>query len=208
MRPADRRPARDDGRGAAVIADRDAFVVRQERIVGPHHRSDVGGVMDRRVEIGVVADRDRHPHRRPPHRHEARLDLRAQVPLIGMIGVQQLAEPRPQRRPDRPAERHQRVQRPPPCTHPPCRGPAVEQPAGVTRSHVEDLAADRDADARSVVVMLDERAERQILQWKVGVGCVRGGHPAPDVGIVRLVQHSNIHKSPAGAGPRWARRGT
>ena len=59
--------ARHDGRSASVIADGDVLVVGQERIVGAEHLPDVGGVIDRGVEVGVVADRSpgaasrRHP---------------------------------------------------------------------------------------------------------------------------------------------------
>src|SRR5207253_2896764 len=45
-----------DGRGAAVIADRHVFVVRQQRVVGPEQLAGVGGVVDTGKEVGVVAD--------------------------------------------------------------------------------------------------------------------------------------------------------
>ena len=48
--------------GAAMIADRDPLVVRQQRAVGPEHRADVGGVKDRGVEVGVVPDGRRQLH--------------------------------------------------------------------------------------------------------------------------------------------------
>ena len=56
-RPPHGRAAGDHRRGPAVIADGHVLVVRQQRVVGPHHRPDVGGVEDRRVEVRVVADR-------------------------------------------------------------------------------------------------------------------------------------------------------
>ena len=55
-----RRSRHDDRRGAAVISDRHPLVVGQQRIVGPEHRADVGGVIDRRVEVGVIVDLKRH----------------------------------------------------------------------------------------------------------------------------------------------------
>ena len=46
----------DDRRRASVIPDRHPLVVRQQRIVGPEHAAEVRGVLDRRIEVGVVAD--------------------------------------------------------------------------------------------------------------------------------------------------------
>ena len=45
-----------------MIADWHPLVVRKQRVVGPEHRADVRGVMDRRVEVGVVADVARQHH--------------------------------------------------------------------------------------------------------------------------------------------------
>ena len=55
-RPANRRAAGDDRTGAPVIPDRQILVVWQERIVGAKHRADVRRMMNRGVEIGIVAD--------------------------------------------------------------------------------------------------------------------------------------------------------
>src|SRR5690606_6836325 len=44
-----------DGRSAAVIADWDVLVVRQQRIVRAEQLADVVGVMDADIEVGVIA---------------------------------------------------------------------------------------------------------------------------------------------------------
>ena len=54
--PVEGLPRHADGGTAAVVADRNPFVVRQQRIVRPHQAADRRGVMDGRIEIGVVAD--------------------------------------------------------------------------------------------------------------------------------------------------------
>ena len=65
LRPLHRRAADAHRRGAAVIGDRHVFVVRQQRIVRPKRAAGIGGVKDRGVEIGEVADRDRQDAVRP-----------------------------------------------------------------------------------------------------------------------------------------------
>ena len=42
-----------------MIGDRHVFVVRQQRIVGAKRAAGIGGVKDRSIKIGEVADRDR-----------------------------------------------------------------------------------------------------------------------------------------------------
>src|SRR4051812_32469757 len=54
--------AGNDARSATVIADGHVLVIRQQRIVGAEHASDIRRVIDRRIEIRVVADVCRHQH--------------------------------------------------------------------------------------------------------------------------------------------------
>lgn len=42
-----------------MIADRDVFVVGEERLVGTEELADTSGVMDGSVEVSVVGDVDR-----------------------------------------------------------------------------------------------------------------------------------------------------
>ena len=60
MRPNDRCAARHKRTRATVVTDRNVLPVWQKRIRWPEHRADVRRVMERRVEIGVVADDKRH----------------------------------------------------------------------------------------------------------------------------------------------------
>ena len=64
--------ARDDHRArAAVVADRQVAPVRQQRLgVRSEHLAEVRGVLDRGVEVHVVADRQRQHAARPRERHE------------------------------------------------------------------------------------------------------------------------------------------
>ena len=56
VRPLDVRPRDHYRRSPPVIPDRHIFVIRQQRIVRPKHRSDVCCVIDRAIEIRVVTD--------------------------------------------------------------------------------------------------------------------------------------------------------
>ena len=89
----DRRAARDDRAGAAVVADREMAPVRRQRLgAGPEDPPGVGRVVQRRVEVDVVGDRER------------------QVQRDAASGTR--ARPRsPRRPPTPPARPHQRVER-------------------------------------------------------------------------------------------------
>jgi hypothetical protein len=39
-----------------VIADRHPLVIREERVVGPEHAANIGGVVHRGVEVCVISD--------------------------------------------------------------------------------------------------------------------------------------------------------
>ena len=56
LRPLERRIADHQRAGAAVIADRDPFVVGHEWVVRTEQLADGVGVVDAGVEVGVVAD--------------------------------------------------------------------------------------------------------------------------------------------------------
>ncbi len=58
-RTEERDSAGEDGGGAAVIADRDVFVVGEQRLIGAEEPADAGGVMDGGVEVRVVGDVNR-----------------------------------------------------------------------------------------------------------------------------------------------------
>ncbi len=77
VRPSNRRAAHDDRRRPPVIADGNVLIVRQQRIVRTEELADIGGVENRGVEIGIVANRDRQKHLGIPHGHETRLSVGA-----------------------------------------------------------------------------------------------------------------------------------
>src|SRR3984957_1142998 len=70
MRPGESLARDTDGRTAAMVADRYPAVIRQQRIVRPHQPADRRRVMNRRVEIGVVADLRRQRILRVALRHQ------------------------------------------------------------------------------------------------------------------------------------------
>ena len=111
-RPAHLGAADDDGGGAAVIADRHVQPVRLQRIVlAAEHDADIGGVLLRRIEIGVACDRDRQMQFDVRHRHQRALAQFVVVAQLRMVVAQQLADPRPGARPDFWPQRHERIER-------------------------------------------------------------------------------------------------
>ena len=65
-----------------MVADRDIFIVRKQRIVGPELLPDVGRVMNADVKIGVVANEAGHVHPRLGLADKLGLDIVA-VALVG-----------------------------------------------------------------------------------------------------------------------------
>ncbi|HEV2815101.1 MAG TPA: hypothetical protein VGW10_17735 [Solirubrobacteraceae bacterium] len=99
---ADRGPAHDDRPGATVVADRQVAPVRHQRVaVRPEHAAEVRGVLDRRVEVDVVADVDRQRHLGAGERRQ-----RALVPSL----VDRLAQLLPRGVPRRAPERDEGVE--------------------------------------------------------------------------------------------------
>ncbi len=160
-----RRAAHDHRRSAAMVADRNVFIVRQQRIVRPKHAPDVRCVKDRGVEIGVVADFDRH-------QKGALVDRMKPFPgRIGVVGPQRAADRKTELGAGPAPQRHQLIQR---CV------------AG----HVQDLIADPDSRPwRGRAVAVD--AEGKILDRKVRVGSVGRFHPTLQRRIVRFIE---LHK--------------
>ena len=130
-RPHDRGPADDHGPGAPVVPDREVAPVRQQRVgVGTEESAEVRRVLERRVEVDVVRDRERHVDLGVLQRHE-----------VG-AGVDELADAR------------QRVL---PRATGRARGtdsgsmPRRRAPRPVRRE-VEDAVTDAEPDARTVTV--------------------------------------------------------
>ena len=102
---------RPDGRGAAVIADRHVFVVRQQRIVGAEQLAGIGRVVNAGKEVGVVADRRGQLEAAVVGAMNEPRAQRLVTGAVRAIGVENLADPTPQGEPRVAAEREQRVQR-------------------------------------------------------------------------------------------------
>jgi hypothetical protein len=148
--------------------------------------------MDRRIEIGVVADRRRQC--------ELRLRLRdqctAQLRLVRRGLPQRTRQRETQRRPRRRSHRHERIERRCDARLRRARGDAVEHAGRVRRTQVDDLVADRDSAAQRLArPRAAEHAERKILQRKITVRPIRRFEPARVRRIVRLVQHHRFFAS-------------
>ena len=125
----DRRPADDDGAGAAVVPDRQVPPVRQQRIgVGPEETAEVRRVLERGVEVDVVA--------RP--RRAARSSASSSGTNSAPRG-DQLADPDDRVLPRRPAEREERVE-----------ARRLEDLAQPARSEIEDPVTDAEPNPRRV----------------------------------------------------------
>ena len=181
LRALHRRAADAHRRGAAVIGDRHVFVVRQQRIVGAEGAAGIGGVKDRRIEIGEVADRDRQQH----------FGLRHRASNAGV----RLLSPRSALR-ARDKESRSADQACGPSAISALRFGAAQAFAAVAasplerrrcRRDVEDLIADRHADSRTCVRRRPKHAERQVLNRKIAVGRVCRLDKASPGGIVCLV---------------------
>src|SRR4051794_13305331 len=75
------------------------------------HDADIGGVLLRRIEIGVARNRERQMQRDIRQRHQCPV---AQFPVVAqlrMIVTQQFADPRPRLRPHLRSQRHERIER-------------------------------------------------------------------------------------------------
>ena len=97
----------DDRAGATVVADREVPPVGQQRLgVRPEDPADVGGVVERAVEVDVVGDLERHRHRRPRRRPRGAAPRgRARASSVSNPTIQSRTE-----LPVRPAQRQQRVE--------------------------------------------------------------------------------------------------
>ncbi len=132
------RRARDDHRARpAVVADREVAPVRQQRVaVGAEHAPEVGGVLERRVEVDVVANRQRQPHLDLGKRHRAALGRAVRKPLL---------QPGAQRGPGVAAECEQRVEH---RARQRSRRNAGEQPAPLELAEQHRLVAEPHGELR------------------------------------------------------------
>src|SRR5579875_1929774 len=141
------------------------FVVRQQRVVGTKQPPHIHRVMNRSVEVCVIADakRRQHPHILLPN--QVRFHAR---PVCRIC--QQFRSTPPHRtrflipRRDKSLQAEQRQMH-------------VDQPGSSTTTQIEDLISDRQPETMRPLFLLPD-AERQILQREVRRGIVCGIHPA------------------------------
>ena len=158
-----------DGRGTAVIADRHVQPVRLQRIVlAAEHDADIGGMLLRRIEIGIAGDRDRQMQCYVCHRHQRALAQELVVAQLRMIVAKQFADARPGARPDLRPQRHEGVDRG--LREHVEGGRQIDHPLGFQHRKIEHVIADRDPDPRGGRGGRREHAVRQVLDREVGGG--------------------------------------
>ena len=166
--------------GPAVIADRHPFIIRQQRLIGPHQRAHGLRMMDASIEIRVVADV------RGQVQKAIRRTVQQMRPRIGPVG-QQRADGIPQRPPRPGTQRQERIQRWPDAAMGGGLRLIVQQLRLMQRAQIEDHGADRDPAPRGPGQRA-EHAKRQVLDRKVRVA-LRALYPAGQRGVVRVVDH-------------------
>src|SRR6185437_3798850 len=172
---------------AAVVADRYPLVVGQQRVVRSEHASDVRGVVDRRVEVGVVADPYRHVDDRAVHRIE-QIPGEAYPAMRVAVAAQQRTDFRTQRREVFVVDSHQLVERGLRRDVDGIRGASGEQTLVGADCEIEYLVTDRYAAARNRFrIELAEYAERKILNREIAARHVGGLDPAWQRRIVREI---------------------
>ena len=153
-----------------MITNGDVFVVWKQRIVGAKDFADVRRVIDRCVEISVIADLRRDEHLRLEHRDECPRRQRIDNAVVSWCARQQLTESCAKLRQRFPRRLHQLIEI-----------GAITPPGYIARlscpqvraqrlANVYDLIADRHADPPLGVTLSRENSEREVLNWKVGVG--------------------------------------
>ena len=177
-----------DRRRAAVIGDGDMLVIGHQRVVGPQHHADIGRVKDRRIEVGIVADLRRQPHRHIRLRDQDFVGDRLRgFAFLGIVAQRPRCRGA-QRRPVPPAHRHQPVQ-----------GFAGAGAGGIVRRaadhalcarrrHVENHVADGDAHGAIAGLRIGIDAEGQVLDGEIGAGFVGAVDPACQRGVMGFVQ--------------------
>jgi hypothetical protein len=174
-----------------MVGNRHPLEVRRQRGIRPGDAPDIAGMVDRGVEVGVVADARRQAVAGSGLRHQAGAQLGL---LLGTGGVQQQCEQRmAQAAPGIRAQEHEGVQRvlrrhlAMGARH------ALQQGSpGGQRRQIDDLVANGHAAAQRVLVgPVAELGKRQVLDRELGVAVGRG-QPAAGrrvVGVVERVHH-------------------
>ena len=176
-----------------MITNRNVFVIRQQRVVGPEQLSNVGGVKDRGVEIGVVADDGWEKHfdfGLPPEM------TRSGFPIgIGGILAQGRMNPTAQGTARAGSQRHQRVERVR-CARSGREFDTLggEQTLTLHPAKIQNAIADSYSYTwLAACATLAKNAERQILNGKISVRDIGRLNPTLHRRIVSLVE-DGFHK--------------
>jgi len=167
-----------------VIGERDVFVVRRQRVIGAKQSSGIGGVKDRREEVGEVAECNRHSHLGIGHWGEVGTQSGAGAGFGGELPRQSKPQSRPSRRP----QRHQQIEKRGAARLRRDCGGSLEQTG--RRGNIDDLVADRYADPRLFARRQSKHAERQILYREVAAGQVGAFNKAATRRVVSFIEQN------------------
>ena len=163
----------DDRRGAPMVCDRHVLVVGKQRGIWAKQLTDIGGVIDRSVEIGIVAYVGGWKHFRFGHWHERARRKWVDDAVITGSARKQLAQPRAELRERLPWRLHQLVEIRPitPASN------VARLPTPQIRAQrfadVYDLVPHRDTDAPLRIAFPREHTEGKVLDWEIRVRRVR-----------------------------------
>ena len=163
-----------------MIANRHPFVIGQQRIVGTKQTSDCSRVMDRGIEIGVIADARRQRVLRLGLRQQTRCQCRPLCRARSQDTRQRQAQRRPGLRPGR----HEFVQNRMGSGHSrSCgsrsHGSDAECTGFQRRCQIQNLIPDRDAATKRLgAAGASELGQRQVLYREIRSGSVGGSDPA------------------------------
>ncbi len=147
--------------------------------------------MDRRIEVGVVADPGRLEHGGFRHRAQMRRHRPLMIGSMGMISTKKVAEPGAQGRPARRAACHEWIER--------FRGTRLyrlcwercEQAGVAAAAEIQYLVANGYADGGLRCTL--EYAKGQVLDRKWATGTIGGGYPALPLRIMCSI-HGCIYR--------------
>jgi hypothetical protein len=160
-------PARKDGTGPAVVAHRQVHpVVLQGVLRAPKHRTDVGGMLLRRVEVRVVAHVDGQVKRNVAARVQGPLAERGVVSKRFRIGPEKRLDPLPDGSPRLRPQPHDLVQGGLRKGTGAVQAEGVEVPLFIKQGKVEHVVADGNPHPGHRRVRGREDAVREILNGK------------------------------------------
>ena len=171
-----RRAAHDNRGRPAVIADGHIFVVGKQRILRPEEPAYIRGVMDRGVEVGVVADPCRLEHGGFRHGEQMGRHRPLMIGRMRMAGPEEVAEQGTQRRPALRPACHEWVQRSGGTGLSGLRGKRRQQARVAAAPEVQYLVANGYADGGLPCTLEDPKG--QVLDGECATRTIGRGYPA------------------------------